>query len=115
MCSQVEQYDFRAFGAAIKAARIKEGMTRDDAAGFVGINARYLTNIENKGQVPSFRVLYRLVTLFHLSVDQFIYPDAETDKSVLRRQLDSVLDGFDNKKLIIMRATALGITQAEEA
>jgi DNA-binding XRE family transcriptional regulator len=107
-------YDFRAFGLAIKEARMKQDMTRDQAADVIGIDPRYLTNIENKGQHPSLRVFHKLVTLFQLSVDEFFYPDAEPDKSTRRRQLDNMLDGFDDKDLIIMEATASGIVKAKE-
>ena len=113
MRNKDDLYDFRAFGQAIKAARLKQGMTRDDAAGVVHIDPRYLTNIENKGQHPSLQVFYKLVTLFNLSVDQFFYPDAAPDKSTRRRQLDGVLDGFTDNELIVMEATASGITQAK--
>jgi transcriptional regulator with XRE-family HTH domain len=115
MRNKEELYDFRAFGQAIKDARTKQGMTRDQAAGLIHIDPRYLTNIENKGQHPSLQVFYKLVTLFELSVDQFFYPNAEPDKSTRRRQLDSVLDSLDDNDLIIVEATANGITQAKEA
>ncbi|GLB28464.1 transcriptional regulator [Lacrimispora amygdalina] len=108
-----ELYDFRAFGLAIKEARNKQGLTRDQVGGIIHIDPRYLTNIENKGQHPSLQVFYKLVTLFHLSVDQFFYPDDAPSKSTRRRQLESVLDGFDDKELIIMEATANGITQSK--
>ena len=115
MRNKEELYDFRAFGLAIKDARTKRGMTRDQAAGIIHIDPRYLTNIENKGQHPSLQVFYKLVTLFQLSVDQFFYPDAEPDKSTRRRQLDDVLDGLDDNDLIIVEATVSGIHQAREA
>ncbi len=115
MRNKEELYDFRAFGQAIKDARTKQGMTRDQAAGLIHIDPRYLTNIENKGQHPSLQVFYKLVTLFELSVDEFFYPDAEPNKSTRRRQLDSVLDGLNDSDLIIMEATANGINQAREA
>ena len=70
-----ELFDFRAFGLAIKEVRTKRGITRDEASALIPIDPRYLTNIENKGQHPSLQVLYKLVTLFHLSVDQFFYPN----------------------------------------
>jgi len=107
-------YDFRAFGLAIKDARIKKEMTRDQAAGIIGIDPRYLTNIENKGQNPSLQVLYKLVTTFNLSVDQFFYPNITPEKSTRRRQLNNVLDGFDDKDLTIMEATANGIVKSKE-
>ena len=115
MRNKKEIYDFRAFGLAIKEARTKQGMTRDEASALIPIDPRYLTNIENKGQHPSLQVFYKLTTLFNLSVDQFFYPNTEPDKSTRRRQLDSVLDSFSDNDLIIMEATANGITQAKEA
>jgi transcriptional regulator with XRE-family HTH domain len=115
MRNKEELYDFRAFGLAIKEARIKREMTRDQAAGIIHIDPRYLTNIENKGQHPSLQVFYKLVTYFNLSVDQFFYPGTEPDKSTRRRQLESMLDALDDNDLIIMEATAKGITQAKEA
>ena len=115
MRNQDEIYDFRAFGLAIKEARTKRGMTRDDAAALIPIDPRYLTNIENKGQHPSLHVFYKLVTLFDLSVDQFFYPGVEPEKTTRRRQLDSILDGFTDNDLIVVEATARGIKQAKES
>lgn len=114
MRNKDELYDFRSFGLAIKEARTKRSMTREQAAAIINIDPRYLTNIENKGQHPSLHVFYKLVTLFELSVDQFFYPDAEPDKSTRRRQLDSMLDVLNDNDLIIMEATAKGIAQARE-
>jgi len=115
MRNQSELYDFQAFGLAIKAARTKKGMTRDDAAALIPIDPRYLTNIENKGQHPSLQVFYKLVTLFNLAVDECFYPGIEPDKTTRRRQLDSVLDGFNDNDLIIIEATAAGIENAKSA
>jgi len=114
MRNKDDLYNFRAFGLAIKEARTKQGMTRDEASALIPIDPRYLTNIENKGQHPSLQVLFKLVTLFNLSVDEFFYPNAEPDKSTRRRQLESVLDSFNDNDLVIVEATAHGIVQAKE-
>ena len=50
-----DKYDFRAFGLAIKAARMKQGLTREQVGAKIEIDPRYLTNIENKGQHPSLQ------------------------------------------------------------
>ena len=115
MRNKDDLYDFRAFGQAIKDARIKQGMTRDEAAALIPIDPRYLTNIENKGQHPSLQVFYKLVTHFNLSVDQFFYPDTKPDRSSRRRQLEVILDGLDEKDLIILETTADGISKAKDA
>jgi len=114
MRNKDDLYDFRAFGLAIKEARTKQGMTRDEASALIPIDPRYLTNIENKGQHPSLQVLFKLVTLFNLSVDEFFYPKAEPDKTTHRRQLDSILDSLSDKELVIVEATANAIMQAKK-
>ena len=114
MRNKQDLYDFKALGQAIKSARLNLGMTRDEAAGKIHIDPRYLTNIENKGQHPSLQILYKLATLFNISIDQFFYPATTPDKSTRRRQLDSVLDSLNENDLIIIEATANGIVQAKE-
>ena len=65
-----DKYDFRAFGLAIKAARMKQGLTREQVGAKIEIDPRYLTNIENKGQHPSLQVFYDLVTLLNVPAVQ---------------------------------------------
>ena len=107
-----DKYDFRAFGLAIKAARMKQGLTREQVGAKIEIDPRYLTNIENKGQHPSLQILYELVTLLDVSVDQFFFPEREQEKSTRRRQLDTMLDTMSETDLKIMSATAKGIEEA---
>ena len=38
-----DKYDFRAFGLAIKAARMKQGLTREQVGAKIEIDPRYLT------------------------------------------------------------------------
>lgn len=58
----VPLYDFKAFGAAIKAARTESGDSRKKVSDELYISPRYLANIENRGQQPSLQVFYDLVT-----------------------------------------------------
>ena len=62
MRKKEDKYDFRAFGLAIKEARKKQGLTREQVGAMIEIDPRYLTNIENKGQHPSYRCS---MTLYH--------------------------------------------------
>ena len=71
MRKKEDKYDFRAFGLAIKEARMKQGLTREQVGAIIEIDPRYLTNIENKGQHPSLQVFYDLVSLLQVSVDEF--------------------------------------------
>ena len=115
MRKKEDKYDFRAFGLAIKEARKKQGLTREQVGAMIEIDPRYLTNIENKGQHPSLQVFYDLVTRYHISVDQFFFPNSNAEKSTGRRQLDALLDGMSDKGIRIVTATAREITEVEKA
>ena len=114
MRKKEDKYDFRAFGLAIKEARLKRGLTREQVGALIEIDPRYLTNIENKGQHPSIQVLYDLVSLLHVSVDEFFLPASDLVKSTRRRQLEKQLDSLSDKDLIIMESVADGIIKSKE-
>ena len=107
------KYDFKAFGQAIKAARTERKESRKKVSDEMYISPRYLANIENKGQQPSLQIFYELVTLLDVSVDQFFFPNKETDKSTQRRQLETLLDSMDNKDLTVITATAKAIQEVK--
>ena len=109
MRKKEDKYDFRAFGLAIKKARMKKGLTREQVGAMIEIDPRYLTNIENKGQHPSLQVLYDLVSLLNVSVDEFFLSSDSLVKSSRRRQLESKIDNFTDADLVIMESVADGI------
>ena len=114
MRKKEDKYDFKAFGLAIKEARKKRGLTREQVGALIEIDPRYLTNIENKGQHPSLQVFYDLVSLLNVSVDEFFLPAADLMKSTRRRHIEKQMDSFTDKELILMEALAKGITDSKE-
>ena len=114
MRKKEDKYDFRAFGLAIKSARKKQNLTREQVGAMIEIDPRYLTNIENKGQHPSLQVFYDLVSLLNISVDEFFLPASDLDKSTRRRQLEKQLDSLSDKDLIIMESVADGIIKSKK-
>ena len=114
MRKKEDKYDFRAFGLAIKSARKKQNLTREQVGAMIEIDPRYLTNIENKGQHPSLQVFYDLVSLLNISVDEFFLPASDLDKSTRRRQLEKQLDNLSDKDLVIMESVANGIIKSKE-
>ena len=114
MRKKEDKYDFRAFGLAIKEARKKQGLTREQVGAMIEIDPRYLTNIENKGQHPSLQVLYDLVSLLNVSVDEFFLSSDSLAKSSRRRQFESKIDNFTDADLIIMESVADGIVKYKE-
>ena len=65
-------FDFTPIGQAIKKARTAKGMTREQLARIVDYDPRHLQAIENEGQKPSLELLIQLVTMFGVSVDEYI-------------------------------------------
>ena len=114
MRKKEDKYDFRALGLAIKEARKKQGLTREQVGAMIEIDPRYLTNIENKGQHPSLQVFYDLVTLLNVSVDEIFLPTSDKVKSTRRRQLEQQLDTFHDKDMVVMESVAAGIIKSKE-
>ena len=109
-----ETFDFMALGQAIKKAREARGITREQLADILNIAPRHIQSIENEGQYPSFQLFVRFITMFNISVDQYIFADRRAEKITLRRQVDSILDTFEDKELTIIEGTAKAICKAKE-
>ena len=73
-------FDFTPIGQAIKKARTAKGMTRDELSRIVDYDPRHLQAVENEGQKPSLELFIQLVTMFAVSVDEYIFPDKEVKK-----------------------------------
>ena len=99
-------FDFTPIGQAIKKARTAKGMTREQLARIVDYDPRHLQAIENEGQKPSLELLIQLVTMFGVSVDEYIFPDNEVKRSSVRRRLDAELDKLNDKELSIYEPVA---------
>ena len=109
----VPQYDFKAFGAAIKAARTERKESRKKVSDEMYISPRYLANIENKGQHPSLQIFFELILRYNISVDQFLL-DTPVGKDTRRRQLDALLDNMSDRGIRIVTAAAKEIAEVEQ-
>ena len=117
----VEKIDFGPYGSAIKAARTGQKESRNKVGDEMYLSPRYLANIENKGQHPSFNLFFKLVTMFfelmsryHISVDQFLFGDTTYGKTTLRRQLDALADELTDREIGIIIATVQAVLDARE-
>lgn len=106
-------FDFMPIGQAIKKARETRGMTREQLSGLIGYAPRHIQSIENEGQKPSIELLVQLVTMFDVSVDEYIFPDKEAKKSSVRRRLDAQLDKLNDRELSVIEATVSGLCKAK--
>lgn len=109
----VPKYDFKAFGAAIKAARTDRKESRKKVCDEMFISPRYLANIENNGQHPSLQIFFELMLRYNISVDQFLL-DTPAGKDTKRRQLDALLDDMSDNGIRIVTATAKEISEVEK-
>lgn len=107
-------FDFTPIGQAIKKARTAKGMTREQLARIVDYDPRHLQAIENEGQYPSLELFIQLVTMFNISVDEYIFPQKEVKRSSVRRRLDAQLDILDDRELSVIEATVNGLCKAKE-
>lgn len=103
------EFDFMPIGQAIKRAREARGMTREQLAGIIGYAPRHIQAIENEGQYPSLELLIQLATMFHVSLDEFIFRESTGHKNALRRRIDAILDSLNERDLMVIEATANGL------
>ena len=107
-------FDFMPIGQAIKKAREARGMTREQLAGIIGYAPRHIQPIENEGQHPSIELFIQLITMFDVSVDEYIFPEKEVKKSSVRRRLDAQLDKLNDRELSVIEATVNGLCMTKE-
>lgn len=65
---------FESFGADVQQAREAVGMSRRELAERVGIDPRYLANIELCGTIPSVPVVMQLIRLCKLPAERYFNP-----------------------------------------
>ena len=68
---------FESFGADMKEARKALGLSQKVLAEMIGIDPRYLANIENSGSIPSLPIFYEIITICKLPVEKYFYTDIE--------------------------------------
>lgn len=116
MSKRMREITFDTFrlGQAIRVAREKKQLTREQLSEILEITPRHLSDIENYGKHPSIEVLYRAVTLLDISVDQYIFTDKAPSKSSRLRRIETSLAELSEKELIIVEAVINGINLEKE-
>ena len=82
---------FETFGADVKAARKAKHLTRKVLAEMVGIEWRYLANIENKDTLPSLPVIIQLIKVCGLPVERYFNPEVMREESAQRQRVSHKL------------------------
>ena len=111
---ETHTFDFRPLGLAIREARERAGLSRNDLGDKVFYGERHIADIENVGSHPSFQLFHDLVTMFNLSVDEYFYPAEKVAKNTARRQIETALDLLSDNELKIIQGTIDGILNSRE-
>lgn len=111
---ETQTFDFRPLGLAIREARERAGLSRNDLGDKVFYGERHIADIENVGSHPSFQLFHDLVTMFNISVDEYFYPAENVVKSTARRQIETSLDLLSDNELKIIQGTIDGILKSNQ-
>lgn len=106
---------FDSFGADLKEARNILKLSRAALAEKVGMDDRYLANIENSGFIPSLTLFYSLVTACNMPVDKYFYPDKDKQGSQEHERLKLKIDYCSEKYLPMVEAVISEAIKLEEA
>ena len=105
---------FETFGADVKAARKAKHLTRKVLAEIVGIEWRYLANIENKGTLPSLPVVIQLIKVCGLPVEQYFNPEIIRGDSEQRQRVSHKLKLCPEEFLPIIEGAIDGAIQIQQ-
>ena len=97
----------------IKAARDKSDLTVEELTDRVGITEQYfLYRIENKGKVPTFEVLKKIVRELAIDGNLIFYPEKPVKDSEVE-DLVRMLYSCDDRSLKIIRATVKAALESQ--
>ena len=74
-------------GNTIRKYRILRGMSQEELAEAVDITPTHLKHIESEHRKPSIEVLFRLVYVLHISLDEILLPQQARDSSEFQEAL----------------------------
>lgn len=67
--------EMRELGEAIRAARMRKGLTQEALAELLDITPIHLKNMESSRRKPSVPLLFAMMELLDLSVDALVFPE----------------------------------------
>lgn len=92
-------------GSAIRKARMDKHISQEELAERIGITPTHLKHIESEHRKPSVDVLYRIVRIVNLSLDDLFFPEKhdEPEEEEYRRA-ERLLRQCDAKQLRVVYA-----------
>lgn len=105
---------FENFGADVKTARKAQNMARKTLAELVGIEWRYLADIENGGTIPSLPVVIQLIKVCGLPVERYFNPEIMRGESELRQRVSHKLKLCPEQYLSVIEGAIDGAIRSKE-
>ena len=105
---------FETFGADVKAAREAKRLARKTLAEMVGIEWRYLANIENQGAIPSLPVMIQLIKVCGLPVERYFNPEIMREESEQRQRVSHKLKLCPEEYLPIIEVLQTKVNRKNE-
>ena len=106
---------FETFGVDVKAARKAKHLTRKVLAEMVGIEWRYLANIENKDTLPSLPVIIQLIKVCGLPVERYFNPEIMREESAQRQRISHKLKLCPEQYLTVIEGALDGALKTEKS
>jgi len=97
-------------GNIIKCARKKAEMTVEKLAEKVDRSDRYIYQIENEGQIPSFDVLYKIVRILSIPPELIFYPERPYEDPEVEN-LVRMLYNCTDRDIEIVKATVKALIE----
>jgi len=99
-------------GSAIKSARLDRHLTQKQLAARLSISPYYLMSIENRQQIPSSDLLFRIIRELEIPADTIFYPEYGHD-SALVKKLQILLSKCEEQDITVIIATLQSLLQTK--
>ena len=96
----------------LKPARKLKGLTQDQLSEIINIDTVYYGRIENGRNVPSVKVLMKLVDVLDLTLDDIVKPNADNKTY---QSIQGMLKNCDEKELKIIEGLVATIIKEKAA
>ena len=95
------ELDKSKLGNAIRSHRIALGYTQEYLAEQIDITVTHMKHLESGHRMPSVEVLYRLVQVLHLSLDELWIPDI-AHSTETEQELSLLVSHCSEKDLLVI-------------
>lgn len=92
-------------GRLIRKYRIMREYSTAELAALIGIDPKYLSNLESGAQMPGIRVLYNLSVRLNIPLERLLVPDDDPSQdSMLKEQIVNDLNTLSNDELQLVQS-----------